>query len=203
LDGEYSGEAILIKVKRLAQQVLSLFQDVFTVQGWLYWEEAQLLHNLGKAAKLGIVEIGSWKGLSTIQLAQEATVPVYAVDPHRDSFSHRRDKVEDTYNKFMLNLKKFGVSEKVIPIRMKSEEARAVIHPLYDVLWIDGDHSYAGTREHFDSWAPDLTRGGVLAMHDIVNQDYPDPLQVWREIISTGEWLSLGFVRSTGVAVKR
>lgn len=36
-----------------------------------------------------------------------------------------------------------------------------------DVLWIDGDHSYAGTRQDFEMYAPLVRAGGLVAFHDI------------------------------------
>jgi len=40
-----------------------------------------------------------------------------------------------------------------------------------DVLFIDGDHTYAGVREDFVRYAPLVRPGGIVALHDI-NPDY-------------------------------
>ncbi|MGI0134786.1 MAG: class I SAM-dependent methyltransferase [Candidatus Micrarchaeaceae archaeon] len=37
-----------------------------------------------------------------------------------------------------------------------------------DVLFIDGDHSYAGVRQDFNMYAPLVRRDGLIAFHDIV-----------------------------------
>lgn len=37
-----------------------------------------------------------------------------------------------------------------------------------DVLFIDGDHSYAGVRDDFERYAPLVRPGGLVALHDIV-----------------------------------
>jgi predicted O-methyltransferase YrrM len=37
-----------------------------------------------------------------------------------------------------------------------------------DVLFIDGDHSYAGVKADFEQYAPLVRKGGIVALHDIV-----------------------------------
>lgn len=37
-----------------------------------------------------------------------------------------------------------------------------------DVLFIDGDHRYAGAEAHFDLYSPMVRSGGLIAFHDIV-----------------------------------
>src|SRR5436305_15309889 len=60
------------------------------VPGWLTDEEGEALYDLARACtgRGMIVEIGSWKGKSTICLGlgsrAGASVPAYAVDPHAD-----------------------------------------------------------------------------------------------------------------------
>jgi hypothetical protein len=67
------------------EQVKPLIADV---PGWLTDEEGEALYELarGCTGKGVIVEIGSWKGKSTICLGRGsqagASVPIYAIDPH-------------------------------------------------------------------------------------------------------------------------
>jgi cephalosporin hydroxylase len=52
-----------------------------------------------------------------------------------------------------------------------------------DLLFVDGDHSYAGVRADFEMYSPFVRQGGVVAFHDIAVQ--PPPNQVarfWNEI---------------------
>lgn len=51
-----------------------------------------------------------------------------------------------------------------------------------DVLFIDGDHTYAGVKGDFDTYTPLVRPGGIVALHDIV----PD----WRTRFGreTGRW---------------
>lgn len=54
-----------------------------------------------------------------------------------------------------------------------------------DFILIDGDHSYAGVRADYESYAPLLAPGGMIALHDVlVNRNDPsiDVHRFWVEI---------------------
>jgi cephalosporin hydroxylase len=52
-----------------------------------------------------------------------------------------------------------------------------------DLLFIDGDHSYAGVRADFEMYSPFVCPGGVVAFHDIAVQPPPsDVARFWNEI---------------------
>ncbi len=40
-----------------------------------------------------------------------------------------------------------------------------------DFLFIDGDHSYEGVKKDFEMYSPLVGKGGIIAFHDIVNND--------------------------------
>jgi len=48
-----------------------------------------------------------------------------------------------------------------------------------DVLFIDGDHTYAGVKQDYETYSPLVRDGGVIAFHDIVppNPDGPKPME--------------------------
>ena len=82
------------------------------VPGWLTEEEGQALYDLARACtgKGVIVEIGSWKGKSTVCLglgSQEgSSVPVYSIDPHADY----------RFGDFKANVERAGIAKLVRPI---------------------------------------------------------------------------------------
>jgi predicted O-methyltransferase YrrM len=54
-----------------------------------------------------------------------------------------------------------------------------------DLLFIDGDHSYAGVQADFATYAPLVRPGGLVAFHDIVPDPRQPDMQVerfWREV---------------------
>jgi len=52
---------------------------------------------------------------------------------------------------------------------------------LYDVLFIDGDHSYEGAKQDFVEYSELVKPGGVVMLHDTVNTDQ-GVNKLWAEI---------------------
>ena len=100
------------------------------VGGWLTEAEGLSLYDIAKKIKTGnvIVEVGSWKGKSTICLGNGSKdgnkVKIFAIDPHIGSSEHQKmfGKV-DTFEEFKQNINKAGISEFVEPVRDTSENA--------------------------------------------------------------------------------
>lgn len=145
------------------------------VDGWLGKREALYLYALAKAdiGSGAIVEIGSWKGKSTIWLARGSAArgggSVYAIDPHKPL--PEENYYEDTEAEFTSNIKNAGVEALVIPLVMSSAEAVKDWQKPIHLLWIDGDHRYEGVHHDFFSWAPHVIQGGVIALHDTYSKD--------------------------------
>src|ERR1041385_9078450 len=96
--------------------------QVDTVEGWLNEAEGRLLYRLARACsgKGVIVEIGSWKGKSTIQLANGShdgrRIKIHAVDPHTGSPEHQSGTPGVwTFDEFQRNIKAAGVRDVVVP----------------------------------------------------------------------------------------
>jgi len=158
------------------------------IEGWLTEREAKLLFNLARNLKgTGIiVEIGSWKGKSTICLAKGSKegkrVKVYAIDPHTGSPEHskRYGKVW-TFDEFLQNIKNAGVEDLVVPIAKTSEDAYKSFNLPVDLLFIDGNHEYKSVKLDFELWNNKLIEGGIVAFHDSIG--WPGPRKVVDEKI--------------------
>ncbi len=172
------------------------------VEGWLTVEEGELLYRLARACtgEGVIVEIGSFKGKSTIWLARGslagARTRVVAIDPHTGSTEHRHDGAPVwTYDEFLANLHRAGVEEVVRPVVATSAEAAAHFDQLVELLFIDGDHRYEMVRQDFELWFPKLMEGGYLLMHDTIR--WAGPRRVAREsIYRSRNFRHVGFVHS-------
>jgi len=153
--------------------MLNFEKDVAKIGGWLTKSEAEFLYDSAKKISMHgkIVEIGSWKGRSTICLGLGAKdgkgATVYAIDPHSGSSEQRRwfGKV-DTFNEFLNNIKEAGVGKYIIPIKKTSEEAAAGFDGEADFVFVDGAHEYKYVRKDYELWFPKLTDGGLIAFHD-------------------------------------
>jgi len=156
-----------------------LLTQLESIEGWLRDDEAILLNQLAAQANPGtvIVEIGSWKGKSTVALGLSARVPVYAIDPHTGSPEHRqKGKPVDTYADFLNNIKRHNLTKKVKPLRLTSKEAVKKISKPISLLFIDGDHSYQAVSQDFKDYYPKLQLGGTIAFHDTIS--WPGPRKV-------------------------
>jgi len=139
-------------------------------------KEKRVLYSLAKSCpkETVIVEIGSWKGLSTIVLAKGAQKgnknKIYAVDPHTGSPEHHKKLgAVWTFDEFKKNIKKAKVQKDIFPIVKTSEEAEKEWgdKPI-GLLFIDGDHSYKMALNDFLLWEKYLVHGGVIAFHDTI-----------------------------------
>lgn len=157
------------------------------VDGWLLDKEGELLYNLAKNCKGKgvIVEIGSWKGKSTIWLGHGSKngnkVKIYAIDPHTQTCEHKIHSEVWTFEDFEKNIKSAKVDDIIIPIVKTSEEAANNFDKPIELLFIDGSHEYDFIKLDFELWDPKVVDGGVIAFHDTVGQ--PGPKKVVEEFV--------------------
>jgi glycosyltransferase involved in cell wall biosynthesis/predicted O-methyltransferase YrrM len=124
-----------------------------------------------------IVEIGSCFGRSTIYLAEGARHAsrgtVWAVDPHTGDIAWDLGRVS-TYEVFLRNIRKFGVENRVKPLKMTSKEAAHAWNGVpIRVLFIDGWHSYKAVTEDILLWFPHVLPGGLIVFDDYPNPEFP------------------------------
>ncbi|MBW2046851.1 MAG: class I SAM-dependent methyltransferase [Deltaproteobacteria bacterium] len=115
-----------------------------------------------------IVEIGSFKGRSTIALAlgskAKGREKVYAVDPLDDL------RIREL---FIKNVKQAEVEDYVIPNYTTSEEAVRNFNSAVRLLFIDGSHKYQDVKKDILLWKDYLIDGGIILMHDYLPKDHP------------------------------
>jgi predicted O-methyltransferase YrrM len=121
-----------------------------------------------------LVEIGSFRGKSTIVLATAAPegVDVVAIDPHAGNDRGPQElegfeaEAAGDHAAFNANLAAAGVAGRVRHVRAFSESAHHVVDGLIDVLYIDGAHRYAPARRDIAEWGRRVADGGTLLIHD-------------------------------------
>jgi predicted O-methyltransferase YrrM len=125
-------------------------EAVYSLPGMLTLAEIDCLYQLGQFNEQSgaIVEIGSWKGKSTVALALGARKihkeKIYAIDPHK--ILPEEGYYEDTERDFRATIDQAGVSDGVMPMIMTSEEAARGWNKPIRLLWIDGDHRYEAAK---------------------------------------------------------
>jgi predicted O-methyltransferase YrrM len=178
------------------------------VDGFLSEQEGEFLYKLAKncAGKGVIVEIGSWKGKSTIWLAAGSKVgkriKVYAIDPHTGSSEHKAmyGKVW-TFPEFKKNIKMAKVNDIVVPIVKTSEEAAKNFNKPVELLFIDGAHEYEFVKKDAELWIPKVVNGGFVAFYDVTG--WPGPRKVFQKFVCRSKnFKNIGLCGSIGFAQK-
>jgi predicted O-methyltransferase YrrM len=67
--------------------------------------------------------------------------------------------------------RKARAADRVRFVKRLSPQAAETIPGEVDFLFVDGDHSLAGIRCDWETWAPRIRTGGILALHD----SFPTP----------------------------
>jgi hypothetical protein len=177
-----------------------------TVPGFLLENEARFLGMMAACAPREgvIVEIGSFKGKSTVMLGKLAQRyglgPVVAIDPHNfnnaELEEHRSTPGATSWDEFLQNLEGAGVSSCIeVHREFSTNVARNWNRPVR-LLWIDGDHSYPGAKNDFDSFMRWVVPGGFVALHDALHE-FSGPIRVFVEdILQSNRFGAAGFVNS-------
>jgi MMP 1-O-methyltransferase len=192
--------------KDLEDVLAAAWEAARDVPGFLLEDEARLLGMIAACVRCdgAIVEIGSFKGKSTVMLATVAKHyglgPVVAIDPHNFNSAelqeHRTSPESSSYGDFLRNLETAGVSGHVEPHRALSGAIASGWNRPIRFLWIDGDHSYQGAKTDFDGFSPYVTPHGIVAFHDALHE-FAGPLRVFVEdVLRSDRFGAAGFVRS-------
>jgi len=153
--------------------MLNFQNDVAKVGGWLTESEGIFLYQIAKkvSPQNTIVEIGSWKGKSTICLGKGTQdgnkAKIYAVDPHIGSSEHRKMFGNaDTYQEFIQNIQNADIAQYIEPIRKTSENASNDFQEPIEFLFVDGAHEFKFVQLDIKLWFSKVKDGGIIAFHD-------------------------------------
>jgi predicted O-methyltransferase YrrM len=175
------------------------------VEGWLSDGQARRLWDAAARvrAPARIVEIGSFRGRSTIVLrrAAEEGVEVVAVDPHGggdrgpQEFTPDAIRGDEDNRVFNANLERAGVAGGIRHVRRMSHEALSEVEGPFDLLYVDGAHRYGPARADIEQWGARVPPGGTLLVHDTYNATGVMLAQL-RLLFLSGRWRYVGRTRS-------
>jgi len=194
-----------VKIPGDLETVLSeAWEATREVPGYLTEKEARFLGLLAACVptKGAIVEIGSYKGRSTVMLAKVASHygggPIVAIDPHNSPIllDHQSSQAASSYQDFLDSIQSAGVAAHVEPhAEYSTAVAKSWNRPIR-FLWIDGDHTYEGAKSDLDGFIPHLVPQGVVAFHDTLS-NFPGPIRVFVEdVLGSDRFGPAGFVQS-------
>ncbi len=155
------------------------------VHGWLLSSEATALAYLARDKT--VLEVGSYEGLSTLCLAQEAR-KIVCVDSFESTGTPGTAKTLDA---FKANLNRYGMTGK-IEIRVGlNQDILPLMHTegyRFDGCFLDSSHDAESVRRDLEMILPLVKSGGWLAFHDYESPDDPEVapvIEAWRG----GRWL--------------
>ena len=154
------------------------------------------------------VEIGAWCGKSTIYLgaaAEAAGAILFSVDHHHGSEEnqpgwehHEPDLVDpvdgriDTLPHWRRSVATARLDDVVIGVVGDSPTVASCWTTPLEFCFIDGGHGEEPAWADYRGWAPLVTLGGLLAIHDV----FPDPAdggrppyELWCHAVGSGEWI--------------
>ena len=162
-----------------------------------------------------VLEIGSYCGKSTVYLAaaaRDAGQVVVTVDHHRGSEEHQPgweyhdpglvDPATgrlDTLPSLRATLAAAGLEEHVVVVVGRSADVARLWGMPLGLVFIDGGHTEAAAVTDYEGWAPWVTPGGALAIHDV----FPDPAdggqapyRIYRRALDSGAFTEVRAVGS-------
>lgn len=151
-------------------------QRALDAQGWFSESEMEYIATIAAKSKV-IVEIGSYKGRSTLALAQNTDGIVYAVDHWEGSPEHQSELANYPkgwlFDEFTVNME--GITN-VHPISRSSVQTAVWFKSTgktADFVFVDGSHDFANVKADIEAWLPILSDGGIMAGHDF-GDGWPD-----------------------------
>lgn len=162
-----------------ADSFAGALSTVANVEGWMTDAQAQRLWQAARRVPEAgqIVEIGSFRGRSTIVLANgaRADVAVIAIDPHGGGdrgpgeISADAERGDADHAAFTANLAKAQVTSHVHHVRKASSSALDDVAGPIDLLYIDGAHRYSPAKDDIKRWGDRIGPRGSLLIHDAFN----------------------------------
>jgi len=186
----------------LSKVIDAAWEKTRDVPGFLLENKARFVGLLAACtpAEGLIVEIGSFKGRSTVMLASVAAHyglgPVVAIDPHNFNLSTTSTRPgPSTLDDFLRSLHTAGLTGQVeFHHAFSKDVGKSWTRPIR-LLWIDGDHSYTGAKTDFDRLSAYVNPHGIVALHDSLNP-FPGPIRVFVEDMLRSQKCGGGGIRA-------
>lgn len=139
-------------------------------EGWMTIPELIWLTEQASQYKQ-IVELGSFKGRSTVAMAKSTAGKIWAVDdwkgPRNTALSVKGKWVKynvdhsELFAEFKENI---AGLDNVEPIISDHKSAEVPVQP--DMVFVDGDHQYESVKHDILTWKQRMAPGGLLCGHD-------------------------------------
>jgi predicted O-methyltransferase YrrM len=155
------------------ESVIHQIEPLFAIETHTSMEERRRLLSVADGLPQGFIacEIGSYLGASACLLAVAARLrggTIHCVD----TWDNRAMGIEvacDTFPAFIRNTEPFR--DHIVVHRGDSSAMAGQVPNQIDLLFIDGDHSYAAVKADLALYGPKLKADGFLLLHDYVSPE--------------------------------
>jgi hypothetical protein len=125
-----------------------------------------------------MAEVGVHRGRTTRHILRDKVskqiVEYFAIDPwitYIDSDTNKlafSGMTQEGWDKLYLNVCKYYPWFPALKImKLKSVEAASLFpNEYFDMVYIDGDHSYSEVKKDIKAWLPKIKKGGIISGHD-------------------------------------
>jgi predicted O-methyltransferase YrrM len=167
-----------------------------TIPTFTHREELEALFKLANECppNARVLEIGSYLGASTCYIAggmRGENASIVCVDTWQNQTMP--EGVRETLGEFKLNVK--AIRSQLTLIRKDSNDvSSSELGGSFDLIFLDGDHSYAQTKADFELVSAFLASNGMLVFHD--SFFYEGVSRVIGEALASGEWQVSGMIRN-------
>lgn len=180
---------------KLALRRLGL-NGAFQIPSFTVQEELEALYELARQCRpdARVLEIGSYLGASTCFLAAGLRGPnatIVCVDTWQNQTMS--EGIRDTLPEFLRNVE--PIRPKLTLIRkFSSDVSPSELGGRFDLVFLDGDHSYRQTRADFELVSNWVVPNGILAFHD--SAFFEGVSRVVGEALASAQWRLGGTVRN-------
>jgi len=160
-----------IGLKNIIKKIPHIYQEAQFGEDWFSYPNLYRDMVLKFPSGSKFVEIGSWKGKSSVFMAVEIAnsnknIKFYCVDTWNGSSEHKDVvEIDFLYDIFIDNMKPLENYYK----SMRKNSIEAANHfedDSLDFVFIDASHEYEDVKKDIQTWLPKVKKNGVLAGHD-------------------------------------
>ena len=176
------------KYKRVSKQIEAV--DGWLIPGQEFWLFSTA-YKLRDGAR--IVEIGSYKGRSTVSLGLACCGTrkhVYSIDRWQGVYQDvefnadiRNIFEKGFFDEWQKNIAINILQDYVTPLVGNSADIARIWKAPIDMLFVDGSHRFEDVIDDFENYYPYVVSGGVMAFHD-VTPEWKGSFRAWHEHIS-------------------
>jgi len=159
---------------------------------WVYADLNTVLLGIAKVLQPeSYLEIGIRRGRSMAMVASQVrTCQIVGFDLWVKGYAGMDNPGESLVRQELTAVGYVGNADFIAGDSHKTVPAYFKLHPncsFFDLITVDGDHSFEGARQDLEKVIPHLKVGGVLVFDDISNRSHPELFDLWEQLVAADQ----------------